>query len=151
MTRLHLAPLFLLLIRCSVAPTTPAPVPESSDPPERILVEKTVEETGLDAGAASLTPQARVLVLRTSKTAPPSLRVLVTKEAPVGEIVEAEIRIEGDPKRRYRVVVAPSDDRVRIESPPERIVPGGAAFSIRFTRTSPGCGAIRVQAEPARE
>ncbi|MFN3485062.1 MAG: hypothetical protein ACK44W_06230 [Planctomycetota bacterium] len=90
-------------------------------------------------------PQGRRLWLEPEEAAGPILEVRILREAaPVGEIVEAEVRAVGLRGRRV-VEVRPSRPEVRLLGPRRWILEGEAPVRVRFTCGAPGPGGIAVR------
>ncbi|MHC4606117.1 MAG: hypothetical protein ACYTAF_04200 [Planctomycetota bacterium] len=127
-------------------PATDEPLPAA--PLERFLVEWTYGEVGPQIGDALLPSDAPILVLAAPPPDAPGLRSDAPAAAPVGEIVEAEVFVSGDPGLLYRVTIEPSDAAVRLLSPADHRVPGNTTLRIRFTRALAGKGRVNVRASP---
>lgn len=139
----------VLLTGCTLPPQfspPPPPIPVSS--PERVLLDQTYGEIGVRIGDALLPPDARVLVFAPPPAPPAAFSVHVRRTAATGEVVEAEIFVEGDPASLYRLDIEPDAPDVILESPRECEIRGNSSLLVRFTRTRPGKGGLAVRIRP---
>lgn len=74
----------------------------------------------------------------------PPFSCRVQNEAAVGEIVEATVVVDGDPESTYELSILSEGDDVKLLDPPVHRVRGETQLPIRFTRTRPGQGGLRL-------